>query len=111
VKIGKVERLTNYGSINRSQLLTCLRSFHRLAKLAPSSLIPVGRRRGRGCESGLSVLKCAQTDQADGELREQSLPAGLIPAALEHLAKNRSLCLEETLKNSLEDSKRFASEF
>jgi hypothetical protein len=39
------------------------------------------------------------------------MPAGLIPAALEHLAKNRSLCLEEILKNSREDSKRFASEF
>jgi hypothetical protein len=44
-------------------------------------------------------------------LREQSLPAGLILAALEHLAKNRSLCLEETLKKSREDSKEFASEF
>jgi hypothetical protein len=80
-------------------------------KTTAYSLIPVGRRRGRGCEYGLSVLKCAQPDQADGELREQSLPVGLIPAALEHLAKNLRLCLEETLKISQEDSKGFASEF
>jgi len=44
-------------------------------------------------------------------LREQPLPAGLILAALEYLAKNRGICLEETLKKSREDSKGFASEF
>jgi len=49
VKNGKAERLTNYGSINRSESLTCLLSFHRLAKLSHSGSIPVSRRRGRGC--------------------------------------------------------------
>ena len=29
----KIERLTNYGSVNRSQLLTCLLRFHRLTEL------------------------------------------------------------------------------
>jgi hypothetical protein len=53
----KIERLTNYGSVNRSQLLTCLLRFHRLTELPPSGLIPVGRRRRPGCESGLFGTK------------------------------------------------------
>jgi hypothetical protein len=56
-------------------------------------------------------LKCAQTDHADGELRNQSLSAGMISAALDHLATHKAVCLEEILKNSREDSKRFANEF
>src|SRR5215813_11090965 len=88
----KIERLPNYCSVNRSQLITCLRSFHRTEKLSPFGSIPVGRRRGRGCESGLSILKCAQTDHADGELRDQSLPAGMISAALEHISKHSAGC-------------------
>src|SRR5262249_831067 len=75
------ERLTNYGSVNRSQLLTCLHSSHRLTKLSPFGSIPASRRRGRGCEPGLSVLKCSQTDHADGELHYQSLSVGMISAA------------------------------
>ena len=56
-------------------------------------------------------LKCAQTDHADGELRYQSLSAGMISAALEHLATHRAVCLEEILKISREDSKLFTNEF
>ena len=56
-------------------------------------------------------LKCSQTDHADGELRYQSLSVGMISAALEHLATHRAVSLEEILKNSREDSKRFANEF
>ena len=33
VRVVEFERLTNYGSVNRSQLLTCLLRFHRLTEL------------------------------------------------------------------------------
>jgi hypothetical protein len=57
------------------------------------------------------ITKCEQTDHAGGELRDQSLPAGMISAAPGYLAKRSARCLEEIIKNSREDSKRFASEF
>src|SRR5262249_17768219 len=41
VKIGKIERLTNYGSVNRSQLGIGLRSFHPRRYYRPSALSPL----------------------------------------------------------------------